>query len=112
MEVAAEAMRRDPLPPLYETSIRYQGEPWAGEGVEEFADPYTVLERGWGDCDDLLIYRGGELLARDLQCHPRILHQIETNKYHTQLTRDFDGIIEDPCLQRLGKPWQFRRLSS
>ena len=108
MQCAAEEMRLRPLPALYSTNVRYQAEPWAGQGVEEFADPYTVLERGWGDCDDLVIYRGGELLARGYQCHARILHDTKTDRYHTQLTRDFDGIVEDPALQRLGKPWQFR----
>jgi len=105
---AGDWMREHPLPLLYTTQIQYKPEPWAGQGddpVEEFANPYDVLKRGWGDCDDLVIYRGGELIARGFPCHARILHQQETNKYHTQLTRDFDGIIEDPALQRLGKPY-------
>lgn len=109
MECAAEVMRTRSIPLLYTTEIRYQSEPWAGQGLEEFADPWTVLERGWGDCDDLVIYRGAELLVRGFPCHPRILHQIETDKYHTQLTRDFDRVVEDPCLQRLGKkPYQWQ----
>lgn len=104
IEAAADELRRRPLPSLYDkrcAHIRYQPEPWAGEGVEEFADPYTVFERGWGDCDDLIIFRGGQLRAAGLAVHARILHQIETNKYHTQLTRDFDQIIEDPSLALL-----------
>lgn len=108
MECAAEAMRRRPLPPLYRTKVRYQSEPNAGSGIEEFADPYTVYERGWGDCDDLVIYRGGELLAAGYPCHARILRHTEMNKYHTQLRRDFDGVIEDPCLHQMGKPWLIR----
>lgn len=113
MQCAAEVMRERPLPLLYSTNIRYEREPWAGEGLEEFADPYTVIKRGWGDCDDLVIYRGAELLARNLRCHARILHDTTTDKYHTQLTRDFDHMVEDPCLQRLGKPyiWPIQSLS-
>lgn len=105
IEAAADELRRRPLPSLYDEKrcghIVYRPEPWAGEGVEEFADPYTVFERGWGDCDDLIIFRGGQLRAAGLPAHARILHQVETNKYHTQLTRDFDGIIEDPSLALL-----------
>lgn len=106
IEAAAAELRRRPLPSLYDPRcdhIRYQPEPWAGEGIEEFADPYTVFERGWGDCDDLVIFRGAQLRSVGLACHPRIIHQVETNKYHTQLTRDFDGVVEDPSLQRIYK---------
>jgi hypothetical protein len=108
IECAAEWMRLHPLPALYRSHIRYQHEPWAGEEIEEFADPYTVWKRGWGDCDDLVIFRGGELRAAGLRCHPRILHELQTDKYHTQLTRDFDGVIEDPSLQRLGRSYLWR----
>lgn len=108
MQCAAIELALHPLPALYSTTVRYQDEPWAGEGLEEFADPYTVFHRGWGDCDDLVIWRGAELIARGYPCHARILHDTSNDKYHTQLTRDFDGIIEDPALQRLGKPWLFK----
>lgn len=113
MLCAAEVMRERPLPPLYSTKIRYEREPWAGEGLEEFADPYTVFNRQWGDCDDLVIYRGAELLAQGYRCHARILHDTTTDKYHTQLTRDFDQMVEDPSLQRLRKPylWPIQSLS-
>lgn len=50
------------IPPLYSTTIRYRPEPNAGTGIEEIADPWTVLQRGWGDCDDLIRYRIAELL--------------------------------------------------
>ena len=101
-------MRDDPLPALYTSSVQYAPEPWSGSGVEEFADPWTVLARGWGDCDDLVIYRAAELLAAGYPAHARILHLKGTSRYHTQVFRDFDGQVEDPSLQRLGKPWLFR----
>jgi hypothetical protein len=108
IEAAAAELKRKRVHPLYLSDIDYRPEPWAGEGVEEFADPYTVADRKWGDCDDLVIYRGAELLAAGYPCHACIVHQVPTNKYHTQLTRDFGGgEIEDPSLQRLGKPWLF-----
>ena len=115
IEAAAAELRRRPLPSFYGPEcrhIRYQPEPWAGQGVEEFADPYTVFERGWGDCDDLIIFRGGQLRSVGLPCHARILHQTTTNKYHTQLTRDFDRVVEDPslfCLYRQN-PDQYQRI--
>jgi hypothetical protein len=105
---AAERMVEDPLPLLYTSSIIYKPEPWSGSGVEEFADPWTVHARGWGDCDDLVIYRAAELVAAGLPAHARILRLKGTARYHTQVKRDFDDQYEDPSLQRLGKPWLFR----
>ena len=106
-EMAAAKKAEVPLPFLYETNVRYQAEPQTGTGIEEFASPWMVLQRGWGDCDDLVIYRGAELVVRGLPCHARILRKVENNHYHTQLTRDFDELTEDPSLQRLGKPYVY-----
>jgi hypothetical protein len=108
--VAAEEMRRDPLPLLYtipHERLKYQAEPWSGSGVEEFADPWTVYRRGWGDCDDLVIYRAAELLVRGYPVHALIRHETANDKYHTQVRREFDGLIEDPSLERLGRPCLF-----
>lgn len=49
-----------PLPRLYASGVAYDREPWP-KGVEEFADIVTILERGWGDCDDLCAWRVAEL---------------------------------------------------
>lgn len=51
------------IPPLYQSGVEYDREPWAGL-FEEFADITTVLERGWGDCDDLCAWRTAELLEQ------------------------------------------------
>lgn len=51
------------LPPLYRSGIVYQKEPGHGSGNEDFALPKTTYDRGWGDCDDLVIYRCWELLC-------------------------------------------------
>ena len=48
------------FPKLYQSGVRYEREPWAGE-YEEFADCLTVLHRQWGDCDDLAAWRVAEL---------------------------------------------------
>ena len=111
---AAERMRDDPLPLLYSLptqgpgSVIYAPEPWSGEGVEEFADPWTVLARGWMDCDDGVIWRGAELLVAGLPAHALIQRLKGTSRYHTQVRREFDGLVEDPSLQRQGKPWLFQ----
>jgi hypothetical protein len=61
--VAREIRAGRSLPPLYSTRIRYRPEPNRGSGVEYFDGPWTCLARGWADCDDLVCYRVGELLA-------------------------------------------------
>lgn len=108
---AADWLREHPQFPLLYSLPRnkpkYQAEPWAGQGIEEFAPPHLVLARGWGDCDDYVIWRGGELIVRSFPCHPRIIQKTENNHYHTQLTRDFDDLTEDPCLQRMGHPYVY-----
>jgi len=48
------------FPPLYASGVRFQPEPWAGK-LEEFAHALKVLQRGWGDCDDLCAFRVAEL---------------------------------------------------
>jgi hypothetical protein len=55
------------LPPLYESGVRFAYEPDHGSGEEDFAQPPDVYARGWGDCDDLVVYRLSELLAAELQ---------------------------------------------
>ena len=99
-------MRSHPIPLLYQTNVRFQDEPWAGQGIEEFATPWMVLERGWGDCDDLVIYRGAELVVRGIACNPVIVHDTETDKYHTLLRLHQANIFEDPSLQRLKRRYQ------
>jgi hypothetical protein len=100
-------MRRHPLPRLYSIpreQLKFKEEPWAGQGVEEFATPWMVYERGWGDCDDYVIWRCAELITQGIECNPVIVHNTETDKYHT-LVRVRDR-YEDPSLQRLGRPYQ------
>ena len=46
-----------PYPPLYEAGVRYQRE----EGTEQWLDIPSVLEAGWGDCEDLACWRVAEL---------------------------------------------------
>lgn len=93
----AEEMRRDPLPSLYDSGIRYQPEPWAGGGTEEWADPYEVAERGWGDCDDLVIYRVAELIAAGENATVQTMWKTGTKRHHVRVRRA-NGSVEDPSV--------------
>lgn len=96
-EVWAEEMRRKPLPALYTSDIRYRPEPWAGGGTEEWADPYEVLERGWGDCDDLVLYRVAELIASGENATVQTMWKRGTKRHHVRVRRA-NGAVEDPSL--------------
>jgi len=96
-EVWAGALRRNPLPLLYESGIRYQPEPWAGQGTEEWANPYDVYERGWGDCDDLVLYRVAELIAKGEPATVQTMWKRGTKRHHVRVRRA-NGRVEDPSL--------------
>jgi hypothetical protein len=81
------------LPPLYSTHVRYQPEPNSGKGVEEWADPWTVVKRGWGDCDDLVIYRIAELRAAGE--HATCIVRRRGKRMHVKVRRA-SGAQEDP----------------
>lgn len=70
IEMREAARRGKPFPPLYESGIVYEREP--PDGFEEFADYETMLERGWGDCDDLVCARAAELRCQGVACTVRI----------------------------------------
>jgi hypothetical protein len=85
VEVNQHYLREHPgVPLLYQSGVRYKEEParhavlvMASNGfegrVEEFASIQAVLERGWGDCDDLAPWRCAELRERFKQrAHIRV----------------------------------------
>lgn len=91
-----------PPPPLYGSGVRYADEPGAGSGLEDFADPWTVHQRGWGDCDDLIRYRLCELyISGELTAAPAI-HEPESELQHAAIRRA-DGSLEDPSLNLLNR---------
>lgn len=89
-----------PLPPLYKSGIRYAMEPNHGKGLEDFANPWTTLARGWGDCDDLILYRLLELLKQGERAHTRA--EWLGNSVHVVIRRE-NGQREDPSAL-LGAP--------
>jgi hypothetical protein len=94
-----------PLPPLYQSGIRYEMEPGHGKGIEDFANPWTTLARQWGDCDDLIVYRLLELLLAGENAHTRA--EWLGNAVHVVIRRG-NGVEEDPSAL-LGAPIPSRR---
>lgn len=91
-----------PLKNFYSYKIRYQPEP-ANQRFEDWADPWTVIERGWGDCDDMVLWRLAEILVASkwqegdpLPAWPLVAQKIGTENYHV-LLRHRSGKTEDPA---------------
>lgn len=93
--VWARGLTQKPLPPLYRSGVHYAPEPWAGSGREEWADPWTVCARGWGDCDDLVGWRVAELRAAGEHATIQVMRRNE--RYHVRVRRA-DGTLEDPSI--------------
>lgn len=68
------------LPSLYAGSVRFEYEPQHGSGNEEFAQPHDVFQRGWGDCDDLVVARLCELYAATLPDSFYVASEVEQVK--------------------------------
>lgn len=109
---ALEFRRGNRPPSLYQSGIIYQAEPYDWP-AEEWADPMLVASRGWGDCDDLVIYRLAEILADSnydpkqgqrsgLPAWPMVYRKMDgSQRYHIGI-RHADGSEEDPA-RRLSK---------
>jgi hypothetical protein len=96
---AVEQLRRHVLPGLYDSGVRYRPEPGAGSGVEDFALPMTVLHRGYGDCDDLAIWRCAELCRAGQMALPKIYWRVREGRvrvYHAEVRILSTGRVEDP----------------
>ncbi len=111
----APAFLRMRLPPLYQSGIRFAFEHNHGSGDEDFASPLQTLERGFGDCDDLVIYRLCELYAPRVTFRQGVPVAIDTSaascscewvgeSMHVQV-RLKNGSLEDPAVL-LGAPWR------
>jgi hypothetical protein len=104
LQAQAEGVAREigagrPLPLLYESRVHYRPERTRGSGVEYFDDPWTVLQRGHGDCDDLVVWRVAELVARGEQAS--VICQWRLPRYHVAVRRG-DGSVEDPSRKLIG----------
>jgi hypothetical protein len=87
-------------PSLYTSGVRYRQEPKSltRRGIEDFAIIPRILQRGFGDCDDLVPYRVSELIERHGEpARIRIIWKRTPRGklYHIQVRRA-DGKVEDP----------------
>jgi len=94
-----------PLPPLYQSGIRFAIAPSHGSGVEDFGNPWRTLARRSGGCNDLVLYRLLELLLAREPAHTRA--EWLGNAVHVVIRRA-DGTEEDPSAL-LGAPIPPRR---
>jgi len=86
------------VPRLYEAGLVFRREPNAliKKGIEQFDNCLQVLERGGGDCDDLVAYRVAELQhLGETGADLKIIWPKGTRRYHAQVRRE-DGTYEDP----------------
>lgn len=90
----------NPLPPLYQSGVRFSLSPSHGSGLEDFANPWTTLARGKGDCNDLVLYRLVELMLARQKAHTR--GEWLGNAVHVTI-RHGNGQEEDPSIL-LGAP--------
>ena len=83
------------LPPLYRAGVRYLRE----EGTEDWKDPVTVFKDGFGDCEDLAIWRVAELRNNHKAAKPYIRYRTDPVTgmyiYHVMVMRA-NGQLEDP----------------
>jgi hypothetical protein len=78
-------------PTLYESTVVYQREP----NTEIWKDIPTIMEAGWGDCEDLASWRVAELRYAGIAARPYIKWR---KKQHHALVLLPDGRVEDPSL--------------
>lgn len=92
-------LARNPFPKLYAVRPRYQQEPNAGE-YEVWKSPAQTFESGWGDCDDLVLWRGAELVAigEDASCQCQYVRGVGTLRMHVKIRRG-DRRVEDPSVE-------------
>ena len=105
VRVNRQYLRAYSVPGIYDSGVRYKPEP--NGTIEEFAAIPVVLERGWGDCDDLAPWRVAELREQGEKAKIRIQWKalpphIGGRLFHIVVRRQ-DGSIEDPSAL-LGMP--------
>lgn len=99
-------LRTHHVPRLYESGVRYQEEPLTNQAslnsgapqrVEEFAAIPAILEKGWGDCDNLAPWRVAELREAGEPAKIRVQwkrHPGTGQKLYHIVVRRADGSVE------------------
>jgi hypothetical protein len=95
-----EILRRHPLPPLYETGIRYHREARLPDGSsrEQWLTAPVIYMRKAGDCEDLGCFRAAELQLQGIDAHA--ICKRSSVGFHI-VVQYADGTIEDPS-RKLG----------
>lgn len=62
----------EPIPPIYASGVYYEEDP---AGREDWRDCLAVLERGKGDCDQVVAWRTAELRVAGINAEPVIKWQ-------------------------------------
>ena len=84
-----------PYPPLYEAGVHYERE----RGTEEWLDIPSVIEAGWGDCEDLACWRVAELRRAGVHCGPYVRYRnVDGVFYYHALVLHYR-----PALERAGE---------
>jgi hypothetical protein len=81
------------IPPVYASGVRYQEDP---AGREDWRDCLQVMQRGVGDCDQLVSWRLGELRVAGHPCEPAIKWQHIPKEVATKI-RKADGTPAYPA---------------
>jgi hypothetical protein len=93
-EINKEYIQTHPeTPKLYSSGVIYNP-----EKTENWQDIPTTLAKGFGDCEDLAMYRIGELRAQGIKATPYVSWRNPADGgtiYHA-LVRHANGDIEDP----------------
>lgn len=90
-------LRHPGTPDLYDSHVIYKPE----DGTEIWQDIPTTLELGYGDCEDLAVYRCGVLQAKGILATPLITwRQVGGRTVYHALVKWPDGKVEDPSLAR------------
>lgn len=87
---ASVAQRRAGLPPLSQTSVRYQREP---KRRERWQSAQRTYELGYGDCEDLATYLAADLIVAGIpakvitkRVRPGLRHALTLARVHGRYT--------------------------
>lgn len=86
-------MSRHKYPPLYKSGVVYEREPKAMGRFERWQTIKDLVEKGFGDCEDLAAARTAELRLKGIRARPWLKRYGTT--WHV-VVKYPDGRIEDP----------------
>lgn len=91
--MARDDLRRNAVPPLYASRVRYVRE---GPNRDHWQLPSQTLASGTGDCEDLAGWRAAELREKGIRANVLFLPMGAPRNWHAVVQWP-DGAIEDPA---------------